>query len=353
MISKKTSETTLLQSLIEGKTVLDCLRIASFRQTSRTSPIDAQIELELIADESRFPFDVEAKSDNSPRTLNSAIVQIQKFAGQNNNPLVIVPYLSSERLQTLEDAQVSGIDLCGNGLIIIPGRLYVRKAGLPNQYPDSRPLNNPYRGRSAMVARMLLERPQWGSLNKLAAAIVGAGTKLSLSQTSKAVQALADDDLVTKFAGEIALREPQKLMDRLGTEWTSTTTGQRRSFRSPGRKWAEDFSNESQLRWATTGESSSGRYAALSQSGPRQVAVSDLMLAESLLRGKPEPIPNFADIELIETEESGYFFQNEVDNQGMRWASRLQTWLELQAGDGRQQEAATTIRQQILSEAQL
>jgi hypothetical protein len=86
-----------------------------------------------------------------------------------------------------------------------------------------------------------------------------------------------------------------------------------------------------------------------SQGGPRKIAVSSLPLALTLLDGLPEPIPNFADVELLETEEAGFYFGNEIDGKGDRWASRLQAWLELQSGDARQQDVAKDIRSQILS----
>ena len=59
-------------------------------------------------------------------------------------------------------------------------------------------------------------------------------------------------------------------------------------------------------------------------------------------------MPNCADLELIETEEAGFYFGNEIDEKGDRWASRIQAWLELQSGDARQQDVAKDIREQIL-----
>ena len=61
-----------------------------------------------------------------------------------------------------------------------------------------------------------------------------------------------------------------------------------------------------------------------------------------------ESIPSFADLELLETDEPGFFFETSTDENGVRWASRLQTWLELQAGDARQQAAARDMQRQIL-----
>ena len=159
--------------------------------------------------------------------------------------------------------------------------------------------------------------------------------------------------MVSKGDGAIVLRDPLRLLDKLGTEWRKPRFRGRRFLRVPiNVDFASALSSNSLLQWAMTGESSVKRYAVFAQGGPRQIAVSSLPLALTLLEGKEELVPNFADIELIETDEAGYFFENEMDTSGMRWASLLQTWLELQAGDSRQQDAASSLRTRILNKAQ-
>ena len=106
---------------------------------------------------------------------------------ENEWPMIQVPYLAADRLDYLTRLGVSGVDLCGNGVVIVPERLYVLRSGQPNQYRDSRPLNNPYRGRSSLVARILLSEPSWPSLSKMLHWINRDGTDLSLAQASKAI----------------------------------------------------------------------------------------------------------------------------------------------------------------------
>ena len=89
-------------------------------------------------------------------------------------------------------------------------------------------------------------------------------------------------------------------------------------------------------------------YATFAQGGPIQIAVSDIQEAEQAITAVPERVPNFANLELIETDSDGYFFSNDVDETGVRWASRLQTWLELRTGDARQQEAASDLISELL-----
>ena len=200
-----------------------------------------------------------------------------------------------------------------------------------------------------MVARMLLIRPRWGSLSALAAKVREAGAELSLPQVSKAVQALAEDLVVSRDARAITLREPLRLLDELGRAWQQPRIRARRTLRLPaGMDWAARLSSSATIKWAVTGGSSVTRYTAFSESGPRVIAASDLGAVAESLNGTAEDVPSFADIELIQTDEAGFFFDNEIDERGVRWASRLQTWLELQSGDARQQTAAHELRSLLL-----
>lgn len=200
-----------------------------------------------------------------------------------------------------------------------------------------------------MVARQMLDHPRYDSLAKLQSAVQKSGGELSLSQVSKAVTAMREDLILSKGGRAITLLEPQQLLDGLGRSWRGYPAKARQALRiPPDLDWVVALSSTPQLKWAITGESSARRYAAFSQGGARQIAVSDLSLAQRALGGQPEAILGFADVELIETDEAGLFFANEVDEKGLRWASRLQTWLELQVGDGRQREAAREIGAQIL-----
>jgi hypothetical protein len=322
---------------------------------------DAFVRLGWPGEES-FQFSVEAKLENTP-VMVAIAWQRAKLHGRmlegNAYPMVLVPYLSEERLDELEREGVSGIDACGNGLVIVPGRIYARRSGRPNLYPSSRSLNDPFKGRSAMVGRVLLQRGRWPSLGELHRAVEAGGMKISLSQVSKAVSALADERIVRKVDGEFILIDGRLLLDRLALAWRSVRNPRPYACNlPPGVPLAEILARTAHgsssrgkvVEWAITGESSVSRYAAFSQGGPRKIAVSNLLAVADALGATKEVTPAFADVHFIETEEPGYYFANEKDGEGTRWASRLQTWLELQAGDARQRDVARDMESQIISE---
>ena len=58
----------------------------------------------------------------------------------------------------LEREGVSGLDLCGNGVVTVPGEWLVYRTGKPNLYPQSFPIKNVFRGASSLVARVFLLR---------------------------------------------------------------------------------------------------------------------------------------------------------------------------------------------------
>ncbi len=299
-----------------------------------------------------FRFIVECKASNTPQAVQMGWQQAQRYTEKNDWPLLIVPYLSDERLDYLESQQASGVDMCGNGIIIIPDQVFIRRSGQPNLYRASRPLQNPFKGRSALAARMILARAQWESVGELRAALATAGAQLSASQVSKVIKALQEDLILTRRGSQLVISDPFRLLDKLGKEWEQPRFRRSQLLRLRSSNAIAELVSDTNLNWAIMGESSVGRYATFSQGGPRRIAVSDLATAWHQLDSvtEPESVRNFADLELCETDELGFYFDNEVDKNGVRFASRLQTWLELQCGDARQQEAARDLRQRILGE---
>ncbi len=341
----------MLQRLQTGQILLPPLVIRSCQIKGRRErqEVDAIIETVLPGEGSSFRFAVESKSRPTLEAVHAAAAKAKAATQENEWPMIQVPYLAPDRLSYLTGLGVSGVDLCGNGVVVIPERLYVLRTGEPNQYRDSRPLNNPYRGRSALVARALLSQPSWPSLSNMVTWINRVGPHLSLAQGSKSVRALEEELFVRKRGVAIQLQDPIRLLDKLGSKWRPMIRA-RKAFQlnEKNASWARRFASAPDLQWAVTGESSAHRQAVFAQGGPLRVAVSDLSCAESLLDGVAESLPSFADLELIETDEPGFFFDPIRDEAGVRWAGRLQTWLELQAGDARQQAAARELQRLML-----
>jgi hypothetical protein len=341
----------MLDHLRPGRPLLSPLVIREFdRPIDRE--IDALVNVAFPTDSASERFSVECNTRSTPEVFREAVRKASENAARlESHPMVFLPYLSPDKLAKLEELAVSGIDLCGNGFVYVPNRMCVSRTGNPNLYPDSRPIANPYRGRSSLVARMLLDKPQWDTLGELTGAIQKQAQLKgpSLSQVSKTLTAFVEDLIVTKTGSKITLTDPVRLLDNLGSEWRRITSLDRHAYRSSGGKLdLRELASVNELAWSLSGESSSPRYCTIAQGGPVQLIVNNLKLAESTLSLIPESVPSFADIVLMETENDEYYFANEQDEEGVRYASRVQTWLELNAGDARQRETAKDLYQTII-----
>lgn len=171
---------------------------------------------EIIWQSLRYTFLVEATPLSTPKAIQSAadaaIAASKSLPGFG--PMVVVPYLSEEQIDSLEARGVSGLDLSGNGIVVVPGELLVRKVGKPNAYPQSTPIRNVYQGSSSLVPRVLLSRPLYPSVNEVYAEIARRGGTIVLSTVSKALKALADDLIITR-QDAVRLVQPEKLVDKL------------------------------------------------------------------------------------------------------------------------------------------
>ncbi|MDB6078441.1 MAG: hypothetical protein JWO82_2188 [Akkermansiaceae bacterium] len=347
----------------EGLGLPGCLRRLEVVLGHESDPgVDALLTLQWQEDEP-ITFVVEAKAQNTPQAVQMAVMQARKYAkyaGPHGKPMILVPYLSEERLDELEREGVSGIDACGNLLVMVPGRMYVRRSGRPNRFPGGRPLNDPFSGLSAMVARVLISQERWESLSEVQDAVVKAGARISLSQVSKALSALTEERIVKKLSRTFVVSDRPLLLEKLGEAWKpasklpSVPCTVLSGFTLPKIfEWGEHHLRPGggTAQWAITGESSIARYEAFSQSGPLQVVVPDLQEVIALQGVGEASSRSFADVVFIQTTEPGYYFGNEVDEEGNRWASQLQTWLELQTGDARQQDAARDLKKQLMARA--
>src|SRR6185295_8823256 len=106
------------------------------------------------------------------------------------------------------------LDLCGNGVINLPGEWFVFRTGEKNRFPSSLPIKNIYCGASSIVARVFLLRPNYQSVNEVREEILKREGKVSLSTVSKVLKAL-QEDLIISRNDEIRVLQPERLLEQL------------------------------------------------------------------------------------------------------------------------------------------
>lgn len=310
----------------------------------------------------RFVFEYKALS--TPKAIETAISQAVRYGEITGLPaLVIIPYLSEERLRRLEAEHVSGIDLCGNG-VLMASHFSLWRSGGPNRFKDTQAIKNVFRGTSSLYARCFLLRSEFTSLVQLRNfALSRSVADLSLSYksgrlvkstASKVVQALEEEQILYREgeASQQSLRlvNVKRLLDMLQKNYMPSS---RRSLEgktplSASEIWQRlsQSSTKETLNSVVTGLGSAAHYGALSGPGQISLYVSHLDTAGELLEVEQTRV--FPNIQLIEERSDTVYFDARSDGQ-VRWASPIQTWLELATGGPREQDASRMLETKLAS----
>jgi hypothetical protein len=301
-----------------------------------------------------FRFAAECKRQSSPRAIEAAAEQARQQAeAAKLLPLVVVPFLSAPAIDALEARSVSGIDLCGNGVIIVPGEWYVRRIGSPNPFRAEGAIKNVYRKSSSVVARLFLACPEFGSVQDALEELRRRGGRVTLATVSKVCKRLEDDLIIErKREGATSLRliQPDKLLERLAANYGPPAVLRQISGKVRGigpdelraglHKWARETGN----RVALTGTSSVGAYAVMARDGAEEYYCTDAAAAVRALGDRFQPTDRFATVTLTETPVEEVYFDRRDD----LTASPVQAFVELSAGDKRDRETADQVRGVIL-----
>jgi hypothetical protein len=300
-------------------------------------------------------FAAACKRVSNPKAVDAAAEQARTYArAAGLRPLVVFPFLDEAALTRLEEREVSGIDLCGNGLVIVPGEWYVRRTGSPNRFRAEGAIKNVYRGGSSVVARLFLAKPEFDSVQGALAELVRRGGRVTLATVSKVCKRLEEDLIVERKRGGVTslrLIQPEKLIDRLAADFVAPVVTTRvagklqgidgTAFRAQLREWAEKSNNQV----AQNGASAIAAYAVMARSGPEEYYCTDVAGAVRALGKWFQPTERFATVNLLETSNDEVYFDRRDD----LTASPVQTFLELSAGDKRDQETAVQVRKVILN----
>ena len=100
--------------------------------SARLGDIEYDAIVDAAWDDDKAAFAIECKRLGTPKEFANALLQIQSWKLPDGVfPMLLLPYLKLEQLDELDRLGISGVDLCGNGVITIPGRLKVFCTGQP------------------------------------------------------------------------------------------------------------------------------------------------------------------------------------------------------------------------------
>jgi hypothetical protein len=259
-------------------------------------------------------FAVECKALSTPKAFQDS-VNFLKLSSLPRDylPMLFMPFLSERQLQELEREGLSGIDLCGNGVVVVPGKFAVFRSGGKNRFPSSALIKNIYRKNSSMVGRAFLLCTGYQTVQEIRTMInqrnllVNRYDKkpMSLSTVSKALKTLQDDLIVTREKN-IHLLQPDKLLEKLRENYEPPAVKKRVSLKvseENGEVWKllSKQSLDLGLPLMASGTSSVARYAVMQRGDVLSVYCPKV---EVLLERLPGSLSDrFPNLELLETED--------------------------------------------------
>ena len=271
------TEMEMIGQLRRGKVSLPPL---SFRLLKGGPELVENLRFDALVEaswgESIAKFVVECKSLSTPKAFQDGLNLLKTSSlPKGYLPMLFVPFLSEQQLQELERERISGIDLCGNGVVVVPEAFAVFRSGEKNRFTSSAPIKNIYRKNSSMVGRVFLLCSSYGTVQDVCAEVnrrnllVKRWDKkaMSLSTVSKALKTL-EEDLIIAREDTIRLLQPDKLLQELSENYAPPNTRERVRLKVSegiGTIW-ELLRKESQelgMPLVAAGTSSVGRYAVM------------------------------------------------------------------------------------------
>jgi hypothetical protein len=341
----------VLASLRKGEVAFSPFFLTPRREIENSNGQRPDFVLEMTWNGTSHLFTVECRASATPAVLEEAIQQIRRASRPPLLwPMLFAPYLSDANLQRLEQEGVSGLDLCGNGVVIVPGEWLVYRTGRPNLYPQSFPIKNIFRGTSSLVARVFLLRRVFGAVGEIRAEIERREGAVALSTVSKVLTRLEEELIVGRRSGEIRLLQQDKLLQNLSENYRPPEVTRRflgktinkigpETLLMPRLEWAR----ENQISLAMTGVSSARLYAGTPREPTISFYCSDAAALLERLGSDVREQNHFPDMELLETKDDSVYFDRRLIG-GCAFASPLQTYLELARGGKREQETAEQVK---------
>jgi hypothetical protein len=355
-IKKLPTEKDILQMLKRGEISLPPLSFRLLEDIPSSKSIEAfDAFLKATWGTNTVKFAVQCKSISTPKAFQFSLYWFKVASTQEDVqslfiPLIIFPYLNESQLKELEKENCNGIDLCGNGYISVPGKFSVFRSGQKNRFSSSAPIKNVYRNNSSMVARTFLSKSRCESVNSVFTEVNAknllvkkwAEQPMSLSTVSKVLSNL-EEDLIISRKENIRLLQLDKLLEKLSDNYTPPEITNRIRLKAPTDilEFLSKQSKELKVPIISTGIAAVKKYAVMQRSEVFTVYCPNI---ESLLKSPlVDQNDKFPNLELLETkDETVYFDSRFIDD--FYWASPVQSYLELMAGDKRDKETADQIQ---------
>jgi hypothetical protein len=334
------------------------LRVKSIEKQSIVSKYDIDAVIEFsIQDGPSFKAAVELLTISTPKAISkeAGILKecVLELKTQKMVPMIIAPYMSKKESDRLREEGISWIDLSGNMLIQASPSIYIERTGRPNQYPDTSPIKNIYKGTSSLVCRALLLKPEgFSSLYEVVDFINARNGTITLATVSKVLISLEENLIVDKTKGKICVKQPAVLLENLASGYADYSRQQKnRQYRYDVEKTNElsTILFNTQVDYAYC-----GFYAAqLKGLGVTEQitlfvrSIGELKKALSMKPDIARPDEEYGRVIFIETNNPGAWF-NVQDEPLKKTVDELELYLEMMSDTPRGPKIAESLKERIL-----
>jgi hypothetical protein len=210
-----------------------------------------------------------------------------------------------------------------------------------------------------MVARVLLTARQFPDVQTILSEVNSRNmlasetdaTPMTMGTVSKALKQLEDELIIDRAQG-VRVIQPDKLLENLQLNYEPPKPSNRVrlkvdcKFERLPRYLVEKLGSKN-APMVATGLASVSKYAVMQREEALSVFVPDMRQLQGALGAKESD--RFPNLELIENNDQPNYFDARLDK-GFRWASPVQTYLELMSGDKRDRETADQVKAYILNQ---
>ncbi len=267
-------------------------------------------------------------------------------------PLLITPYLSTQNLEILEQHNLSGVDFCGNGVLLWKG-FFMMRSGFRNRFkPLPVAMKNPYTGAAIQVAETLLNCNFFPTQKHICSSILKKSGQISLSQVNKALKTMEEDSIICRRGRIICLRDANALLDSLKKNHKRRKVTKRFYVKKPHNidiQQIIDFLNSSDIRWCYSPLSSLHYTQDFNEPGPLGFRVNNSGLLISTFPFEETHLPEQADYIFEEVTEPLAYYNTTILQDGHRLSNDLECYLEVNPDNERRAKAIKNLRAQIIA----
>jgi hypothetical protein len=340
----KMDEKAALQALRDCLEEIPFLQLTNSPSLEKVSGPDFQVDVRIK--NHSWCILVEYKSSGQPRLARQAALQIKDglAKGRGDYGVFTAPYVSPESAAICKESGIGYFDLAGNCLLSFE-TIYVHREGKPNSSIQRRDLRSLYSPKAERILRVLLSRP--GQSWKTEA--LAEAAQVSFGQVANVKKFLADREWLASNGGGIRLNHPGVVLD----EWAAQYRFSRNRVVD---YYALSEVAECEYQLAEACQRQGMRYALTAFSGAAHLAPAvRYQRAAAYVEGDQDslanslgwkPVTSGANVSLLVPYDEGVFFDNREMN-GVRLATPIQIYLDLQNYRNRGQEAAQAIRKGI------